>query len=145
MGAHRAYRLLATLIAIAALAALLPSQSLAAPGELGCDPLDPAVCLQPWPNDFFTAPDSTTDTGLRLNLNPLATPRNIAGNPIRTDEWNRNDGFSPGNEIVTKVPGLETQAAFQNTGAAPVTDIGAHVRPRPADRACSTPAPASAT
>jgi hypothetical protein len=123
LGAHRAFRLLATSIAIAAVVALLPSQSFAAPGELGCDPLDPAVCLQPWPNDFFTTPDSTTDTGLRLNLNPLGMPRNVAGNPIRPDEWNRNDGFSPGQKIVTKVPGLETEAAFLNTGAVPITDM----------------------
>ena len=49
------------------------------PGEQGCDPLDPAVCLQPWPNDLFTVADSTTDTGKRLNLNLLGMPRNIAG------------------------------------------------------------------
>ena len=122
MVAHRALRLLATSIAIAAVAALLPSQSLAAPGEVGCDPLDPAVCLQPWPNDFFTTPDSGTDTGIRLNLNPLGMPRNVAGNPIARQR-NRNDGFSPGQEIVTKVPGLETQAAFLNTGAVPITDM----------------------
>jgi hypothetical protein len=95
----------------------------AAPGEQGCDPLDPAVCLQPWPNDYFTTPDATTDTGRRLSINPLATPRNIAGNPIRPDDWNRNDGFSPGQKIVTKVPGLETQAAFDQTGAVPLIDI----------------------
>ena len=40
----------------------------AAPGEQGCDPLDPAVCLQPWPNDYFTVADPTTDTGRRLDL-----------------------------------------------------------------------------
>ena len=32
-----------------------------------CDFLDPAVCLQPWPNDYFTVADATTDTGRRLN------------------------------------------------------------------------------
>jgi hypothetical protein len=95
----------------------------AAPGEQGCDPLDPAVCLQPWPNDFFTVADASTDTGRRLDLNPLATPRNIAGNPIRPDEWNRSDGFSPGQKIVTKVPDLDTPAAFQRTGAVPITDV----------------------
>jgi hypothetical protein len=109
------------LIAIAVGFAAVPAA--AAPGEQGCDPLDPAVCLQPWPNDFFTVADSTTDTGRRLNLNPLGMPRNIAGNPIRPEEWNRSDGFSPGQKIVTKVPGLDTQAAFDRTGAVPITDI----------------------
>jgi hypothetical protein len=118
----RAYRpLLASLVALAAI--VMPATALAAPGEQGCDPLDPAVCLQPWPNDYFTVADSSTDTGRRLNLNPLAMPRNVSNNPIRPEEWNRNDGFSPGQKIVTKVPGLETPQAFQRTGAVPITDI----------------------
>ena len=25
-----------------------------------CDFMDPTVCLQPWPNDYFTVPDSST-------------------------------------------------------------------------------------
>ena len=140
MGAHRAFRLLATFIAIAALAALLPSQSLAAPGELGCDPLDPAVCLQPWPNDFFTVADSTTDTGRRLNLNPLAMPRNVAGNPIRPDEWNRNDGFSPGNEDRHEGAGPREPGRIPEHGCRADHRHGAHLRSRPADRGASTPA-----
>ncbi len=126
MAASRAYRLLAKFITIAALA--LPSQALAAPAEVGCDPLDGAVCLQPWPNDYFTVADPSADTGRRLNLNPLAMPRNVAGNPIRPDEWNRNDGFSPGQKIVTKVPGLDNPTAFANTGAVPITDMAQSFR-----------------
>jgi hypothetical protein len=108
---------------IAGAIACMPAAAPAAPGETGCDPLDPAVCLQPWPNDFFTTADGSTDTGRRLNLNPLAMPRNIAGNPIRPEEWNRSDGFSPGQKIVTKVPGLDTADAFARTGAVPLTDV----------------------
>ena len=121
MAAHTARGLLALLTAIAALFVAVPAQAQTA--AMGCDPLDPAVCLQPWPNDYFTTPDATTDTGRRLNLNILGMPRNIANNPIRPDDWNRNDGFSPGQKIVTRVPGLDTPAAFQNTGAVPVTDM----------------------
>ena len=110
--------LVLALAGVLALMALVPATSQAA-----CDPLDPAVCLQPWPNDFFTVDDPTTDTGKRLDLQLLDMPRNVANNPIRPDEWNRNDGFSPGQEIVTKVPGLDTPAAFKNTGAVPITNI----------------------
>jgi hypothetical protein len=88
-----------------------------------CDPIDPAVCLFPFPNDHFTKPDSATDTGRRLNLNLLSMPRNVAGKPIDPTEFNRNDGFSPGQKIVTKVPGLDTPAAFERTGAVPITDV----------------------
>ena len=108
--------------AAAALAALLTTAAPAAAQSLpqaGCDPLDPAVCLQPWPNDFFTRPDASTPTGKRLALPLLGMPRNVAGVPIRTDEYNRNDGFSPGSPIHTFVPGLD----FGRTGLVPITDM----------------------
>ena len=113
-------RLLGLLSLATALALFVPAP---APSQAACDPLDPAVCLQPWPNDFFTVEDPTTDTGRRLDLQLLDMPRNVANNPIRPEEWNRNDGFSPGQEIVTRVPGLDTPAAFQKTGAVPITNI----------------------
>ncbi|MBD0323626.1 MAG: hypothetical protein ICV72_09600, partial [Aldersonia sp.] len=88
-----------------------------------CDPIDPAACLLPWPNNHFTKVDSSTATGRRLALNPLATPRNVAGRPIDPTEINRNDGFSPGQSIVTKVPGLDTPAAFAKTNPVPITNV----------------------
>src|SRR5436309_1932287 len=113
-------RCLLLTVAIAAAAFMaLPS----APALAACDPLDPAVCLQPWPNDYFTVADPSTDTGRRLNLQLEDMPRNVAGNPIRPDEWNRNDGFSPGQKIVTKVPGLDNPQAFHRTRAVPITDM----------------------
>ncbi|HEY6637403.1 MAG TPA: hypothetical protein VIZ61_06940 [Solirubrobacterales bacterium] len=88
-----------------------------------CDPLDPSVCLYPWPNDFFTVPDRATDTGRRLDLDPESTPENAAGKHIDVSDFNRNDGFSPGSPIVTKVPGLDTQQALQNTGAPTLNNL----------------------
>src|SRR5437773_1800823 len=72
-----------------------------------CDPIDPTACLLPFPNDFFTVPDATTDTGLRVHLDAAGMPRNAQATPIDPSEWNRNDGFSPGAEIVTHVSGLD--------------------------------------
>jgi hypothetical protein len=94
-----------------------------------CDPLDPSVCLYPWPNDYFTVADSSTPTGRRLNLNLLSMPRSRQGVPILPEPYNRSDGFSPGNMIVTKVPGLDNQEAFENTGAVPITEIEASFDP----------------
>src|SRR5213076_1160297 len=37
---------------------------------------------------------------------------NAAGVPIDPTAQNRNDGFSPGSLIITRVPGLDTPAAF---------------------------------
>ncbi len=86
-------------------------------GELAeadrCDPLDPAACLLPWPNDHFTVPDAGQVSGRRVNISLLSTPRNVAGKPIVPTEWNRNDGFSPGSGLLTVVPGLN----LKRTGA----------------------------
>src|SRR3954449_9839784 len=83
-----------------------------------------AANLYPWPNDRFTKPDPTTATGLRLNLQLADMPSNVAGKPIDPTEFNRNDGFSPGTLIVARVPGVDTQAAFDRTGLVPITDVG---------------------
>jgi hypothetical protein len=88
-----------------------------------CDFLDTSVCLQPWPNDYFTRGDQTTPTGKRLNLNRESMPANTAGVKIDPSDQNRADGFSPGNLVVTHVPGLDNQKAFDKTGAVPITDM----------------------
>ncbi len=120
---HRWRAAVAALI-VAAGAALAYAQL--APAEVEgpqCDPLDGAVCLQPFPNDFFTVADASTPTGRRLNLPLSGMPRNVAGKPIDPTDMNRSDGFSPGEAIVTRVPGLDNPQAFANTGAVPITDM----------------------
>jgi hypothetical protein len=89
-----------------------------------CDFLDPAKCLYPFPNDYFSVRDRSTSTGRRVELTPESMPRNVAGVPIDPSEWNRNDGFSPGSAILTVVPGLD----LERSGAAPETDIGRSLR-----------------
>src|SRR4051794_37052349 len=88
-----------------------------------CDQFDPSVCLQPFPNDYFTKADPSTPTGRRIDLSADQMPRNAAGKPIQPDEWNRSDGFSPGSLITLHVPGLDNQAAFDRTGAVPIDDL----------------------
>ena len=119
-------------VALVAAALLLAAPAQATPAGSGgidldnaerCDFLDQAVCLFPWPNDYYTVADRSTDTGRRLNLDVDSMPRNSSGLPIDPSEYNRSDGFSPGQLIVTKVPGLDTPEAFRRTGAVPVTDL----------------------
>ena len=125
-------RSLVVVVVLAALGAFpsLASASGGAPAGVDltnadrCDFLDPAVCLFPWPNDYFTVPDRHSETGRRVNLSAASTPRNKNGLPLDVTEYNRADGFSPGQLIITKVPGLDTPAAFQRTGSVPITDIG---------------------
>ncbi|HSO00464.1 MAG TPA: hypothetical protein VLS89_19365, partial [Candidatus Nanopelagicales bacterium] len=92
-----------------------------------CDPLDPAYCLFPFPNDHFTVEDPDTDTLRRValrqesmpltasvDLSPyigaspgtLVTPGGVHMDPA---EWNRSDGFSPGQMVLTLVPGLDLE------------------------------------
>jgi hypothetical protein len=97
-----------------------------------CDFLDPAVCLQPFPNDYFTVADPATETGRRLNLNLESMPANTAGVHIDPTDINRADGFSPGNLITVKVPGLETPAAFENSGIVSIDDLHAYDDPEQA-------------
>ena len=84
-----------------------------------CDFLEPSVCLHPFPNDYFTVADPTTDTGRRVHLALAGMPRNASQKPIDPTDYNRNDGFSPGASMVLRVPGVDLGA----TGAAPITDI----------------------
>jgi hypothetical protein len=88
-----------------------------------CDPFDPAQCMLPYPNDWFTKPDASSATGRRLDLNALAMPRNAAGKPIEPQEWNRSDGFSAGAQILTVVPGMTKNADLVPSGLPPVTDL----------------------
>ncbi len=46
-------------------------------------------------------------------------PRNSAGKPVRASDYNRSDGFSPGQIAVTRVPGLD----LRRSGAVPVTNM----------------------
>ena len=96
-----------------------------------CDFLDRTICLQPFPNDYYTVADGSTPTGKRLAIGADATPINTGNaDPKNLDvtDINRADGFSPGNLIVLKVPGLDTPAAFNNTGLVPLDHIGDYKR-----------------
>jgi hypothetical protein len=88
-----------------------------------CDPFDLSLCMQPFPNDYFTVADGSTATGRRLNFQADAMPQNKNGVPIDPTDFNRADGFSPGSAISVKIPEVETQAAFDNTGFVPLDDL----------------------
>jgi hypothetical protein len=88
----------------------------AAPSGAGCDRLDDAACLLPFPNDAFRA-------GGRVAFRTSQMPRNTDGKAIDASGWKGLDGFSPGSVILTKVPGLGTDAALKKTGAVSLSDL----------------------
>jgi hypothetical protein len=98
---------------IAATAAVLLGMAApAAAAPKGCDPFDPAACLLPWPNDHFRKDG-------RLALRDAMMPRSKDGKPIAARDYNRSDGFSPGQIIVTLVPGLD----LRRSKIVPVTNM----------------------
>ncbi|MCU1371475.1 MAG: hypothetical protein JWO77_2669 [Ilumatobacteraceae bacterium] len=86
----------------------------------GCG-YDTSNCLFPFPNNRQMVEDRSTLTGRRVALKPEWLPANTAGKHISPVEWNRNDGFSAGQAIVLRVPGID----LEQTGLAGLNDIGA--------------------
>jgi hypothetical protein len=93
-----------------------------------CDFLDQANCLMPFPNDYYTV-HADTATGRQVNLKTASMPANRFGAHIDASDYNYSDGFSSGQEIVTKVPGLDTPKALRQTHAVRLTNLGAYRRP----------------
>ena len=77
----------------------------------------------PFPDDYYTVKDSSTATGRRVNLTDAGMPQNVDDTPVSAAPYNLNDGFSPGQVITLKVPGLDTPEAFANTNPIPLNDL----------------------
>ncbi len=86
-------------------------------------------CLAPFPNDFYTREDKSSETGKRVDLDPEATPANSAGVHISPTVLNQSDGFSPGPLISVRIPGLDNQAAFDQSGVVSVRKMSAAFDP----------------
>ncbi len=84
-----------------------------------CDFLDQADCLYPFPSDYLTVSDPTTDTGRRVHFAVATMPKNASNVPVTPTDYNLNDGFSQGVTMLVKVPGVD----MAQTGAAPITDV----------------------
>jgi hypothetical protein len=110
--------------AAAAAGAVAPAASAATAGPkgAGCDRVDDAACMLPFPNDAFTNPSASPSTR-RLFFRPRNMPRNASGTPISTAGYRTLDGFSPNSTMLAKVPRLETPAALRRTNPAQATSI----------------------
>ena len=115
---------LAAAIALAA----APAASADSPPGADCQPFS-EPCLLPFPNDLFTKPDRSSATGLRVDLPQSAMPENTNGVAINVAPYDRNDGFSPGSDVVVRVPGLDNQAAFDQTDPVRLADISRYAAP----------------
>ena len=109
-------------LVLALVLAAAPSTASAAtapPSGPGCDRLDDAACLLPFPNDAFRS-------GGKVVLRTSQMPRNAKGKAIDARGWKGLDGFSPGSVVLTKVPGLQADGALKQTGAVSLSDLSAY-------------------
>jgi hypothetical protein len=107
-------------VALPSTAARAASSPVGAPG---CDRLDDAACLLPFPNDAFRS-------GGKVVLKTAQMPRNDKGKAIDAAGWKGLDGFSPGSVILTRVPGLQTDAALKRSGAVSLSALSRYTAKR---------------
>lgn len=85
-----------------------------------------SLCLLPFPDDYYAVNDFSTRTGKRIALKTDAMPANETGTRIDASDYNANDGFSPGQSIVVRVPGLDNANAFTRTNPVQLGRLGAY-------------------
>jgi hypothetical protein len=87
----------------------------------------PSVCMNPFPNNFYTRADKETETGRRINFRTDSMPANQSGKRIDAAPYNQSDGFSQGQTITVRVPGVDNLAALAQTDAASLVDPGRYL------------------
>lgn len=85
----------------------------------GCDVVDTASCMLPFPSDFLTQQDTDSPT-LRRVAFPEGQLPNASGTTFDPAAWNQLDGFSPSTPIVAYVPDIDEE----RTDLPPMSDIG---------------------
>ncbi|MCB0970203.1 MAG: DUF4214 domain-containing protein, partial [Acidimicrobiales bacterium] len=90
----------------------------------GCG-YDTSYCLLPFPSNRCATRNADTPTGWQIAFKGEWAPETATGIVADPTEWNRNDGYSPGQALTTRVPGID----LAETGAAPVTDLAASLAP----------------
>ena len=89
-----------------------------------CNPLGTTGCALPWPSSIYERADSSSPTGVRLDMPTGALPVNVDGVAIGTDWINQRTGFSPMSQILLTFPGGvdDSNLVFHDDIAASVTD-----------------------
>lgn len=88
------------------------------------------LCMLPFPNDYYMTDDSSSPTGKRINFTLGGMPQNRQEVPIDPAPYNASDGFSQGQGIIVRVPGLDTPEALAANDFVGLADIGRYAEPR---------------
>lgn len=90
-------------------------------GDRGdCNPVDPSLCLLPFPSSFFLQ-EADTETGWQVAYGPLSLPENIDDLQIEPTYWNERDGHSVNSPLMVFFDDLSSE------GLIPNTDMGAYL------------------
>ncbi|MGA2452923.1 MAG: hypothetical protein ABSG93_05335 [Solirubrobacteraceae bacterium] len=87
------------------------------------------LCMLPFPDNYYTVPDPSSATGLRVDFKTAGMPTNAYGEHIEAGPYDESDGFSPGSTILVKIPGIQTVADVRATGAVPINHLAAYKNP----------------
>ncbi len=87
----------------------------------------PTVCMNPFPSNFYTRADPSTGSGRRIDFRTDAMPANQGDKPINAAPYNTSDGFSQGQTITVRVPGLDNFLALQQTDPASLVAPGKYL------------------
>ncbi|MDQ2623488.1 MAG: hypothetical protein M3Y45_10680, partial [Actinomycetota bacterium] len=82
----------------------------------------PSVCMNPFPSNRYTKADPSTETGRRINFRADAMPVNDDGIPIDPAPYAESDGFSQGQTLLVRVPGLDNPEALARTNPPNLTN-----------------------
>ncbi|MGE5408974.1 MAG: hypothetical protein ACM3NV_10220, partial [Syntrophothermus sp.] len=107
----------------------LPSIDMERAGE--CDfianPGNP-LCMLPFPDNYYTAASSDSETGRQVAFQTAAMPANAFGEHIEAAPYGASNGFSQGAAILVKIPGIESTADVSAMGATPINHIGRYTQ-----------------
>ncbi len=86
------------------------------------DPVN-ALCMLPFPDNYYTVADSSSGTGRRIDFQTEAMPENASGVHIEAAPYNVSNGFSQGETILIRIPGINTVADVKAMGATPINHL----------------------
>ncbi|MBK5233199.1 MAG: hypothetical protein JJE13_09495 [Thermoleophilia bacterium] len=87
------------------------------------------MCMLPFPNDYYTRDDSSSPTGKRIKFTSGGMPQNVGGTPISPAAFLASDGFSQGQGIILKVPGIDNAADVTENDMVPLDHLGRYSEP----------------
>jgi hypothetical protein len=82
------------------------------------------LCMLPFPNDYYTRADSSSNTGRRIDFKSAGMPADKNGTHVDAQPYNASDGFSQGSTIVLEVPGIDTVDDVEANGLVPINHLG---------------------